>query len=153
MIDGSVIFWRGGLLVYPISKQTGSSLTHVAIVLDDWVFEAIPPHVRKMRLLDYYAHLEEWGQHKFIEQRNFSWFMIKPRKEFSVPALAVMKIYAQSQLGRRYMLRGWWQQQETRGIFCSQYIGNIIAQSGLISSASYHESPGSLYKKLLPFYQ
>jgi len=150
--NGLVIFWVGGLLVGPINKHTGSCLTHVAIVLDEWVYEAVPPRVRKMRLLDYYVHLEEWGQNKFVEQRDFSWFIIQPRKEFSLQALTIMKIYAQSQVGRRYMLRGYWQKQETRGIFCSQYISKIIEKSGLIISANYRESPASLYNKLLPYY-
>lgn len=153
MINGSVIFWKGGLLIGPISKHTGSLLTHAAIILDELVYEAMPPRVRKMRLLDYYQHLEEWGQQKFIERRDFSWFVLRPRKEFSSQALVAMTIYAQSQLGRRYMLRGWWQQQETRGTFCSQYVSNIIAKSGLIQSANFRESPGSLYKKLLPYYK
>lgn len=31
--DGSVIFWRGGLLAKPILKHTDSDITHAAIVL------------------------------------------------------------------------------------------------------------------------
>ncbi len=60
-----------------------------------------------------------------------------------------MRRYAESQLGRPYMLRGWWKQREVRGVFCSQFVGDVIEQSGRIVSAHFRESPVSLYCKLL----
>jgi len=154
--NGSVIFWKGGLLVGPISKQTRSLLTHSAIVLykdgGPWVYEATTPCVRCMRLGEYESHLKTLGDSRFFKRRDFSWFIVQPRLAYTIVALGAMHLYAKSQLGRPYMLRGWWQQQEVRGIFCSQYVGNIIEKSGLIQSANYQESPGSLYQKLLPYY-
>jgi len=46
------------------------------------------------------------------------------------------------------MLRGWWKGREVRGIFCSEYVADILEQSGRINSAHIHESPGSLYIKV-----
>lgn len=151
--DGSVIFWRGGLLVGPILRNTGSDITHAAIVLYDgndepWVYEAVPPCVRKIRLDEYEKELQTQSQ----KRRDFSWFSMSPRKPYTVKQLAEMKKYAESQLGRPYMLRGWWKGYEVRGVFCSQYIGNIIERSGLIVSGNVRESPGSLYRKLAKFY-
>jgi len=152
MHDGSVIFWRGGLLVGPIYRFTNSLLTHVAIILDNLVYEATPPRVRRMPLQDYYQHLSQLSDSAFFRRRDFSWFTLQPKNAFNSSQLAAMKAYAVSQLGRPYRLRSWFTEAESRGIFCSQYIGNIIAKSGLIVSANNHESPVSLYRKLVKFY-
>jgi hypothetical protein len=151
--DGSVIFWHGGLLVGPILRNTGSDITHAAIVLYDgddepWVYEAVPPCVRKIRLSEYEKELQTQGQ----KRRDFSWFSMSPKIPYTVKQLTEMKKYAESQLGRPYMLRGWWKGYEVRGIFCSQYVGNTIERSELITSGSVRESPGSLYRKLLTKY-
>lgn len=156
MRDGSVIFWKGGLLVKPIYNATGSPLTHVAIILhqngESWVYEAAPPKVHKVKLTDYETFLAKLASIKFIQRRNFSWFIRQPKVAYTPAEIDAMQTYADSQLGRAYRLRGWWS-NDTRGIFCSQYIGNMIAKTGRIISLDNRESPGSLYDKLLPLYE
>lgn len=151
MLNGSVLFWKGGILVGPIYRATGSLLTHVAIILDGIVYEATPPAVHKLRLLDYNKHLDKLAASRFIQRRGFSWFIRQPRLEYSGTELAAMRKYAESQMGRPYRLRGWWS-DDASGIFCSQYIGNMLEKTGLIKSLDNRESPVSLYNKLLPFY-
>jgi hypothetical protein len=151
MLSGSVIFWKGGLLVHPISQQTGSLLTHVAIVFDDIVYEATPPRVRKLGLNEYIKHLEHLKTLGFWRRRNFSWFTMSPIVAYNPSELDAMRQYAESQLGRPYRLRGWWSNDQ-RGIFCSQYVGNVIEKSGRIVSANNRESPGSLHQKLRSLY-
>jgi len=155
--DGSVIFLRGGLLVRPIYRHTDSDLTHAAIVLyhgrDPWVYEAVPPYVRRTPLGDYIRLLEEKSRERFEQKRKMSWFIIQPRVRYGPLELNAMRHHAESQLGRPYMLRGWRKGHEVRGIFCSQLVGDIIERSGKIEAGGIHESPGSLHDKLLPFYQ
>ena len=151
--DGSVIFWQGGLLVKPILKHTDSDLTHAAIVLyqgrEPWVYEAVPPRVHKVPLTDYGRLMKE----KVDERRRpMTWFVMQPMDRYTSLKLDAMKDHAESQLGRPYMLRGWWKGHEVRGIFCSELVGDIIETSGKIESGHIRESPGSLYDKLLPFY-
>ncbi|MHB8108240.1 MAG: C40 family peptidase [Candidatus Cryosericum sp.] len=149
--DGSVIFWRGGPLTGPILRNTDSDLTHAAIVLyvdrEPWVYEAVPPCVHKVPMNEYREHMEHMR-----EKQRISWFVMQPVIRFSPDQLAAMKAHAESQIGRPYMLRGWWLGHEVRGIFCSQLVGDVIAESGKIESGGVHESPGSLCDKLLPFY-
>jgi hypothetical protein len=151
MCDGSVIFWKGGLLVGPISNNTGSLLTHVAIVFSGIVYEATPPKVRKLELSAYQAHLGTLERSGFWQRRNFSWFSMQPKVAYTTSEITAMLAYATAQLGRPYRLRGWWS-NDTRGIFCSQYVGNVIEKSGRIKSLDNRESPGSLHKKLLRLY-
>jgi hypothetical protein len=79
--------------------------------------------------------------------------MLQPRTSYTLQQLSAMRRYAESQLGRPYMLRGWWQYREVRGIFCSQFVGDAIEQSGKMVSAHFRESPVSLYHKLVGFYR
>jgi len=148
-----VIFWQGGLLVKPILKHTDSDITHAAIVLyqgkEPWVYEAVPPRVHKVPMVEYRRLMDE----KVHEARRpMTWLLMQPMDRYTTGQLTTMKAHAESQLGRPYMLRGWWKGHEVRGIFCSQLVGDIIEKSGKIESGHIHESPGSLHDKLLPFY-
>ncbi len=146
--DGSLVFWKGGPLARIIERNTGSDLSHAAIVLNGYVYEAVPPKVRKVKWAEY---VEEMARHQ-RQWRNFEWFTVTPKRNYTLIAILKMKRYADSQVGKPYQLRGWWQGRETRGLFCSQYAANTLEKSGLIESANYHESPGSLYAKVKPHY-
>ena len=151
--DGTVIFWQGGLLVKPILKHTDSDLTHAAIVLYDgrepFVYEAVPPRVHKVPLAEYRKLMEQ----KVDEARRpMMWFVMQPMDVYTPKQLAAMKAHAESQLGRPYMLRGWWKGHAVRGVFCSQLVGDVISKSGKIEVGGIHESPGTLHDKLLPYY-
>jgi len=151
--DGSVVFWQGGLLVKPILKHTDSDLTHAAIVLyngkEPFVFEAVPPRVHKVPMAEYRRLMEEKADEG---RRPMTWFVMQPMVRYTPSQLTAMKAHAESQLGRPYMLRGWWKGHEVRGIFCSELVGDIIETSDKIESGHIRESPGSLHDKLLPFY-
>ncbi|MFA5344753.1 MAG: YiiX/YebB-like N1pC/P60 family cysteine hydrolase [Candidatus Omnitrophota bacterium] len=155
--DGSIIFWQDGFLVKPIMKNTGSNIVHVAIVLYEndgpYVYEATWPRVRKMPLADYLQLLADKRFKHVPSKRGFRWFMMQPREEYTPKQLESMKQYARSQLGRRYMMRGWWKNKEVRGIMCSQFVGNCIEKSGKIKSANFKESPVSLKEKVETFYE
>ena len=152
--DGSVIFWRGGLLVKPIFKHTDSDITHAAIVLyngkEPFIYEAVLPCVHKVPMAAYRKLMDKKVQES---RRPMSWFVMQPVTTYTAKQLAAMKAQAENQLGRPYMLRGWWKWHEVYGIFCSQLVGDIIEKSGKIQSAHFRESPGSLHDKLLPFYK
>jgi len=151
--DGSVLYWENSRLVKPILRHTGSNITHAAIILDGWVYEAVPPAVHKMPLSEYYDSMEAKAKKPALEKRGFNWFIMEPRIAFTVKQLRAMKYHAESQLGRPYQLKGWWKGHEVKGIFCSQFVGDTVERSGLIASGHVHESPGSLHKKLLPYYK
>jgi hypothetical protein len=136
--DGSVIFWQDSALVRPIERKTGSRLTHAAVILDGYVYESvIEAGVQKTPLEDYQG------------PKRGTWFIMVPNTPYT--NVAAMKAYAESQLGRPYSLRGWRRGREVRGIFCSDYAGNILARGGL-STGGVTESPGSLYQKLESIY-
>lgn len=155
--DGSVLFWDSGILVRPIYRNTGSTLTHAAIILyiggEPWIYEAVPPRVHRVPLNVYLKEMRDKEARPAMQRREFSWFIMQPRVAYTTTELLAMKRYANSELGRPYMMRGWWKGHVVRGIFCSQLVADIIEQSGRITSDNIKESPGSLYAKLTPLYQ
>jgi len=145
--DGTLIFWDGGLLVRPIERHTGSTLTHVAIVLDGYVYEATWPCVQRTPYAEYIADLYAKAAKPYWRRRNFSWFHMPP-PAYSYEQVAAMRAYAVSQLGRPYMLRCYLLQREVRGLHCSQYVGNMLDRAGVIKSENFNETPISLYRKM-----
>jgi hypothetical protein len=154
--DGSIIFLQDGFLVRPIERVTGSPLTHVAIILYEsdgpYAFEATWPKVCRTPLKDYYAELTKRQLKNFYLKRGFIWTTIQPKKPYTPKQLESMKQYARSQLGRPYMMRGYWKNHEVKGIMCSQFVANCIEKSGRIKSANFKESPVSLKEKLKDLY-
>ena len=68
--DGSVLFWKDGFLINPILKNTGSHLTHAALILDGYVYEAVPPCVHKVPLAKYLKEMKDKSQIPFQEKRG-----------------------------------------------------------------------------------
>lgn len=151
--DGSVLFWDHGPLEGPIYRRTNSTLTHAAVILyvgdEPWLYEATWPCVRRIPLSAYVLEMEMKRERRPV----FSWFIMQPRERYTEAQLLAMKRHADSQLGRRYMMRGWWKNREVRGIMCSQFAADVLEKSGCIISAHYRESPGSLHEKLMPLYR
>ena len=141
MFDGTLIFNDNGMLSRPISKVTGSSLTHVAIIFNDTVYESTWPEVHRIPF-NSYLQLRNKGTYSYFQ----------PRVPFTNRQIQAMIKYAVSQLGRPYAMREYWRNKDVRGIDCSQYIGNVLEKSGLIVSADFKESPGSLFFKIRPHY-
>lgn len=139
--DGSLIFCKIPTTpkgpVEKIASQWSGDLGHSAIIFDNFVYEATWPRVKR-------TPLKEWiGNYQYKNGRSF--FVMKPKKPFSAWQIDKMKKFADSELGRRYMARGLWQDRETKGTFCSQYVSEVLEQAGFLKSAHHRETPQSLY--------
>ena len=146
--DGTTIFFQNGFFHRPIARYTGSHMCHIAIVLHqngkEYVYESTLRGVQKTPLnifLTKVIHRQKWNKRLKV-------YYVKPKIPYTKNELIKMKTYANSQLGRLYSLRGWWVNREVIGMHCSQYVGNIIGQTGRITSMRWKESPISLYRKL-----
>ena len=111
--DGSVVFWEGGLLVKPIVRHTGSDITHATVVLYNgsvpYVYEAVPPCVHKLPLAEYRLEMAE----KVGRRGDSRWFIMPPKESVYADPTQGHEDLAESQLGRKYMLRGWWKGQKS----------------------------------------
>jgi len=142
---GTAIFTEDGILVGPIERHTGSRISHAAIILYEngqpWVYEAALPCVRRMPLYDFQE------KQKHFKRRNIKIHYVEAKQDYTQEQLDKMLVYANGQLGRKYKLRGYWKDKEVKGIHCSQFVGDVIAQSGRIRSDHWKETPVSLYTK------
>jgi len=146
--DGTVITIENGFLSRPIARHTGSAMNHCAVVLDGYVYEAILPRVRRMPEADYFLWLQH-RQHVRLARwgKPLRWYVTEPQTPFTPAEVAVMRAYADSQLGRHYALRGYWSARPVSGIHCSEFAGNVLAASGRYESLGRHESPVTVYAK------
>jgi uncharacterized protein YycO len=113
--DGTVVLSKTDGLI--LNALTGLHWTHAAIVLDDTVYEAAWPRVRKVPL-------------SAIKRRHV---MIPPSTPLTRQQIAAMVRYAEGSLGRRYMLRGWLFPRNygrTRGVYCSEFAARVLIAGG-----------------------
>jgi hypothetical protein len=153
--DGTIIIVENQVLSRIIARQTGSpyNFNHSAIILHDangypWVYESTWPVVKRTPLWQFQQWARKVAQRRAVLRRGgLGVYYIEPKYPYTEYQLQQMKAYAKSQLGRRYMMRGWWKNREVRGIHCSQYVGNILEESGRLPSMNFKESPYSIYCK------
>jgi hypothetical protein len=150
--DGTIIMWakNKGFFARAIKKHTGSNIIHASMLLYDgknkpWVYESTAGGVQANPFDEHVEHLKVLSK----KWPDLYIYVIEPINDYSPTELYNMKVYANSQLGRPYMLRGWWKMREVRGVHCSQYVGNILERSGRVRSKNYREAPIDVYKKAL----
>lgn len=147
--DGTLITIENGFLSRPIARHTGSAMSHSAVVLDGYVYEATSPRVRRMPQTEYFRYLQHRQQVRMARWgKKMRWYVTEPQTPFTVAEVAAMRVYAESQLGRRYALRGYWSARPVSGIHCSEFAGNMLAASGRYTSRGRHESPVTVYAKV-----
>jgi len=150
---GSLIFLQNADKVVDI--QTGSEIDHVAMVIrvdgKPWVYEATPPKVRRMPLHDYYKEIATLNVSRKDPVR---FWLMQPTKSFTKQESAKMKSYLDSQIGRRYSIRGYVRDKEGDGIHCAEFTANMLTRTGKLRFAKcYNENPSTLLKKVRPLYE
>jgi hypothetical protein len=125
------------------TRVAGSSIIHAAVVIDGYVYEATLPCVQR-------TSVAVWQQTWLGKHPHHRIFYLIPATPYTQEEVGRMRAYAASQLGRRYMARGFWQHRETSGTFCSKYASEVLETTGRIRSGRYNESPCTLYQKMLP---
>jgi hypothetical protein len=132
--DGSILFTENGSVV--VANRTNSSLTHTAIVLDNYVYEARIPKVNKVPLAKYLK-----SKYKIL--------ITKPKKLYSKEELKRMKDFAESQLGREYSVRSFVKGYPKKSLHCSEYVSEILIQSKRYESTNPSRvTPGSLWESI-----
>jgi hypothetical protein len=103
--DGTLIFIINGPYSKLIEKKTGSNISHVAIIFDGFVYEAVRGSgVSKINSADY---------------RRSDCVYIRPNSPISSLLIIRMKRYADSQLGRPYTTRNFIRDKELVGTNCA----------------------------------
>jgi len=151
--EGTVIFNVNGSAL--VSRKTASDITHVGIVLKHegttYVYESVVPVVKK-------TPWDEWiktypqailpGKRKRME-----YLLAEPDRAYTKQELAQMHEYAEKQIRRPWSLIPYVRDKPGPGIHCSQYVTDILAQSGRYKPADPpRTTPADLYEALKTTY-
>jgi len=150
---GSLIFLQNADKV--VDTYTGTEIDHVAMVIQvdgkPWIYEATPPKVRRLALHDYYKEIVELNTNRKAPVRI--WLM-RPTDSFTKQQSASMKSYLDSQIGRRYSIRGYVRDKEGDGIHCAEFTANMLTRTGKLRfTECYNENPSTLLNKVVPLYE
>lgn len=151
--DGSLLVLRNSNK--PVAAATGSEITHVAVVFNhsdtEWVYEATPAKVRRLRLAEYQRELGELNRDR---TRPVRVSVLEPKTRYSELQIARMHNHAASQIGRRYSVKGYVRGKEFDGIHCAHFAAATLAasdrfkfeQACAISPAELIRTIGPLHK-------
>jgi len=140
--NGTLLFVENGQNL--VECYTKSSYSHVAIVLDDCVYEAELPEVKKYTVQEWFTNIGKYNDGKgspaLVEIQA-------PDKPYTKEELGKMKVFLESQVGRRYSIRGYLRKIPGTGIHCSEMCATALESSGRcnFSVQNCEISPGDLH--------
>lgn len=142
MEDGTLLFVENGQNL--VECYTHSAFSHVAIVIDDQVYEAQPPKIFKQPLLDWFTNVGKYNEGAGSPALVV---VMKPEKPYSKEEIAKMREFLEDQVGRRYSIRGYLRKVPGEGIHCAEMCAGALEASGRceFSDANYTYSPGELH--------
>lgn len=156
LLPGAVEVPDGALLVLknsnkPVASWTGSDITHIAVVVhkggQPWVYEATPAKVRQVPLPSYWRELAELNARR---EPKTTVLMLRPSESYSQDQIHLMKQYMDSQLDRRYSIRGYVRDKQSDGIHCAEFASSALARTGRFEFADAHYaiSPAEFYSQV-----
>jgi hypothetical protein len=132
--DGSLLFIENGNKT--VQKVTNSNITHVAITFKEnekfYVYEAIPPKVRKIELDEFYKEVDKLNKSHKNNQRKI-WFAY-PNKPFTSEEKEKIVDYLNLQIGRKYSVSSYLNAESNKKIHCGELVEEALNQSGYIVS-------------------
>lgn len=156
LVPGAVDVQDGSLLVLknsnkPVVRWTGSDITHIAIVVSKggqpWVYEATPAKVRQLPLPSYWKELAELNTRR---EPKTSVLLLRPKAPYPTEQIQIMKRYMESQLGRRYSIKGYVRDKQSDGIHCAEFASSALARTGRFEFEEAHHSisPAEFYSQV-----
>ena len=151
--DGSILYIQNSNAI--VERYTKSAISHVGIVLNDeegspWVYEATPAIVRRVRLDDY---RREIGDLNLRRRKKMAMWIRQPRVAYSDQESESLRRFLDSQLGRRYSIKGYVRGQESDGVHCAQLTAAALSQSTRFSFHDSHRlSPAKVVERILGQY-
>ena len=143
--NGSLLILEGNNK--PVRAFTDSEVTHVAIFMRlgtslPVVFEATPAKVRCVALRKF---MDEIRQHDAGRGKSTRVWMMQPKRPYSQRELRRMNSYLNSQLGRRYSVKGYVRHREADGIHCAEFASTALTHTGRFAFRQrYAIDPGEL---------
>jgi hypothetical protein len=108
-------------------------VTHVALILNDggqtWVYEATPGEVRRLVLDRYYRELADYNHGRHAE-KQLRVRLYPPKVAYTDCEVAGLQTYLDTQLGRRYSIKGYVRKKPGDGIHCAELVSSALSSTG-----------------------
>ena len=146
--DGSPLLVQNSMLL--VESRTRSSVSHVGIIInidgEPWLYEAVQPSVRKVKLKDKLDEIKELNKKRRPNRQITAW-VAKPKERLTKEQLDLGVAYLESQVGRGYSILGYTSGRPTqRGIHCAEMTSNFYNKMGLnFSDNPCVETPGNIW--------
>lgn len=151
--DGSLLFIENGNRL--VQSQTDSTITHVGIIFKKdektWVYEAVPPKVRKIEFSEYLDELENINKHHKRNQRKL--WIAAPDKPLTNDQRSKIVNYLDKQIDRKYSVGSFVNGSPGNGIHCGELIGEAFNQTNLgFTKQPCTDSPWDVWIKTKSIY-
>ena len=145
ILNGTTVVWENGSYSEVIRRHTGSHYSHVAIILNNYVYEASKPNVHRYTLNEYA---------KIIDKERLTFPALKihyiyPNVPFTTSQLIKMEMYAKSQLGRPFGVRSYLVKRPQATVHCAEYVDNILFRSNRYLGHGCMSTPEIIYNKVV----
>lgn len=153
--DGSLVLLEN--CNYWVERYTNAPIGHVAVAINEnqqtWIYEATPGKVRRLSWNDYRTELGQLNADR--EQREkaaiVTW-VLEPKTTLTKQQAAELKAYLDSQLDRRYSVRGIVRGKPSDGVHCAELAAQALNTVGLTTIADCHrQSPAAVRDVALAF--
>lgn len=156
---GSVDAPDGTLVVlensnYVVERVTHSEVTHIGIVIkrgvEPWIYEATPSVVRRLPLDRFLQEIASQNRGK-DDEKQIRVRLYAPVRQYTPLELKKMTVFLESQVGRRYSLRGYVRHKPGDGIHCAELVSSALARTGRFQfDEAYAVSPVRLVDFVKP---
>jgi hypothetical protein len=146
--DGSLVVLEN--CNYWVERYTSAPIGHVAVAVNEeqrtWIYEATPGKVRRLTWDDYRAELAKLNadRQRKKKQQIVTW-VLEPKAALTRQQATDLKCYLDSQLDRRYSVKGIVRGKTGDGIHCAELASQALNAAGLADIDDCHkQSPAAV---------
>lgn len=152
--DGSLVLLEN--CNYWVERYTQAPIGHVAVAVNEdkqtWIYEATPGRVRRLTWADYRAELATLNSDRQRKQKDeiVTWVQT-PQQKLSTQQAENLKCYLDSQLDRRYSVKGIVRGKTGDGIHCAELASHALNAAALTEIEDCHkQSPAAVREAARP---
>jgi hypothetical protein len=146
--DGSLIFLEK--CNFFVERYTNAPIGHVAIAVNDdhqtWIYEATPGKVRRLTWADYKAELGTLNADRERKEKDpITTWVLEPDASLTAKEQTKLKRFLDSQLNRRYSVRGIVRGKAGDGVHCAELASHALNTIGRANIDDCHkQSPAAV---------
>lgn len=149
--DGSLVFLEK--CNYFVERYTNAPIGHVAVAVreneETWIYEATPGKVRRLTWGEYRAELGQLNADRTRKEKDpiVAW-ICGPKQALGEKESSALRQYLDSQLDRRYSVKGIVRGREGDGIHCAELAARALNAVGHVEIVDCHkQSPAGLMER------